>query len=82
MDGMQRRVPDYNDAFAHWNHVASSGFLLVLAGLVCFFINIFWSLIAGKKAADNPWGEGARTLEWTLPSPPPYHQFSTLPRID
>ena len=37
---------------------------------------------AGKKAPDNPWGEGATTLEWTLPSPPPYHQFETLPKID
>ena len=32
-------------------------------------------------AGDNPWGEGATTLEWTLPSPPPFHQFETLPRI-
>ncbi|HKT14249.1 MAG TPA: cytochrome c oxidase subunit I [Allosphingosinicella sp.] len=82
MDGMQRRVPDYNDAFAHWNDVASSGFILVMVGMALFFLNIIWSLAAGKKAPDNPWGEGARTLEWTLPSPPPYHQFATLPRID
>ena len=34
-----------------------------------------------RKAADNPWGEGATTLEWTLSSPPPFHQYSTLPRI-
>ena len=34
-----------------------------------------------RKAADNPWGVGATTLEWTLPSPPPFHQFETLPRI-
>ena len=40
------------------------------------------SLIAGPKAPANPWGEGATTLEWTLPSPPPYHQFEQLPRID
>jgi cytochrome c oxidase subunit 1 len=33
------------------------------------------------KAGDNPWGVGATTLEWTLPSPPPFHQFETLPRI-
>ncbi|MGE5721427.1 MAG: cytochrome c oxidase subunit I [Sphingomonadales bacterium] len=82
MDGMQRRVPDYNDAFAYWNHIASLGFILVLAGLACFFANIIYALVAGKKAADNPWGEGARTLEWTLSSPPPYHQFETLPRVD
>ena len=46
------------------------------------FVNVFYSLFAGKKAPDNPWGEGATTLEWTLPSPPPYHQFEQLPRID
>ena len=46
------------------------------------FVNIVWSLIAGKKAPDNPWGEGATTLEWTLSSPPPFHQFETLPRVD
>ena len=34
-----------------------------------------------EKAAGNPWGPGATTLEWTLSSPPPFHQFNTLPRI-
>jgi cytochrome c oxidase subunit 1 len=82
LQGMQRRVPDYTDAYAGWNHVASIGFYLVAASMVLFFVNIFWSLMAGRKAADNYWGEGATTLEWTLSSPPPFHQFSTLPKID
>ena len=34
-----------------------------------------------EKAADNPWGAGATTLEWTLPSPPPFHQYNELPLI-
>ena len=34
-----------------------------------------------RVAGDNPWGESATTLEWTLSSPPPFHQFSTLPVI-
>ena len=34
-----------------------------------------------RQASANPWGEGATTLEWTLSSPPPFHQFSSLPRI-
>ena len=38
-------------------------------------------LVRKRKAADNPWGEGATTLEWTLSSPPPYHQFENLPRF-
>jgi cytochrome c oxidase subunit 1 len=82
MDGMQRRVPDYADAFAGWNRVASIGFFIMATSMILFFVNILWSLFAGRKAADNPWGEGATTLEWTLSSPPPFHQFSTLPRID
>ena len=47
-----------------------------------FFVNLFWSLFAGKKVEGNYWGEGATTLEWTLSSPPPYHQFETLPVVD
>jgi cytochrome c oxidase subunit I len=38
-------------------------------------------LAAGRRAEENYWGEGATTLEWTLSSPPPYHQFETLPVI-
>jgi cytochrome c oxidase subunit 1 len=82
LQGMQRRVPDYADAYAGWNHVATIGAALVGVSMAIFFLNIFWSLLAGRKAADNYWGEGATTLEWTLSSPPPFHQFSTLPRID
>ena len=56
--------------------------MIMGAGIAIFFVNILWSLIAGKKAEANPWGEGATTLEWTLSSPPPFHQFETLPVID
>ncbi|MEA1014045.1 cytochrome c oxidase subunit I [Sphingomonas sp. LY54] len=82
LDGMPRRYPDYPDAFSKWNEVASFGYAIMGIGMVFFFVNVIWSLMFGKKAPDNPWGEGATTLEWTLSSPPPYHQFETLPRID
>lgn len=82
LQGMPRRYPDYPDAFAHYNEIASWGYAIMLVGMVFFFINVIWSLIAGKKAEGNPWGEGATTLEWTLSSPPPFHQFETLPVID
>ena len=39
------------------------------------------ALVRKEKAAANPWGPGATTLEWTLSSPPPFHQFETLPRV-
>ena len=34
-----------------------------------------------RVAGDNPWGDGATTLEWSLSSPPPFHQFTSLPLI-
>jgi cytochrome c oxidase subunit 1 len=82
MQGMPRRYPDYPDAFAYYNHLASIGYAIMAVGMLIFFVNVIWSLLAGKKAEANPWGEGATTLEWTLSSPPPFHQFETLPVID
>jgi cytochrome c oxidase subunit 1 len=82
LDGMPRRIPDYTPAFTYWNHFETIGYMVTIAGVAVFFLNLFWSLAAGKKAPNNPWGEGATTLEWTLSSPPPFHQYSTLPRID
>ncbi|MFW2831216.1 cytochrome c oxidase subunit I [Sphingomonas sp. ID0503] len=81
LDGMPRRIPDYADAYAEYNKLASHGYEIMVAGMAIFFVNVIWSLFAGKPAGDNPWGEGATTLEWTLSSPPPYHQFETLPVI-
>jgi cytochrome c oxidase subunit I len=81
LDGMPRRIPDYTPAFEFWNTISTWGYVVTIAGMAIFFVNLFWSLFAGKKAPDNPWGEGATTLEWTLSSPPPFHQFSTLPKI-
>ena len=78
---MPRRYPDYPEAFAYWNGVASFGYAIMAVGVLIFFVNVIWSLVAGRRAEDNYWGEGATTLEWTLTSPPPYHQFETLPVI-
>ena len=79
--GMPRRIPDYPEAFAYWNGVASLGYAIMGVGVLIFFVNVIWSLVAGRRAEDNYWGEGATTLEWTLSSPPPFHQFETLPEI-
>jgi cytochrome c oxidase subunit I len=61
--------------------VSSIGSYIFSAGMLVFFFGMALTLIRKEKAGDNPWGEGATTLEWTLPSPPPFHQFETLPRI-
>jgi len=81
MAGMPRRVVDYADAFAGWNNVVSIGAYIGAFGFLLFFLGIAEAFIRKRAAADNPWGEGATTLEWTLSSPPPFHQFETLPRI-
>ncbi|TDQ63965.1 cytochrome c oxidase subunit 1 [Maritalea mobilis] len=81
LNGMPRRYIDYPDAFALWNMVSSVGYLIMALGLLFFFASIIESVMKKRKAGDNPWGEGATTLEWTLPSPPPFHQFETLPKV-
>ena len=74
-------LPPLPPPFPFWHLISSYGYVIMAVGVLIFFVNILWSLAAGKKAADNPWGEGATTLEWTLSSPPPFHQFNELPRI-
>jgi len=82
MNGMPRRYPDYTPAFELWNWVATKGYEIMAISIVIFFANILYAIIVRKKAEGNYWGEGATTLEWTLSSPPPFHQFETLPVID
>ncbi len=79
--GMPRRYGDYPDAFAGWNFVSSIGSYIAFAGVIVFVFVIVEAFIRQRAAANNPWGEGATTLEWTLTSPPPFHSFETLPRI-
>jgi len=81
LQGMPRRYPDYAPAYEYWNHIATIGYMVMAVSIVIFVVNIAYALLAGKKAAPNYWGEGATTLEWTLSSPPPFHQFETLPVI-
>jgi cytochrome c oxidase subunit 1 len=81
LDGMPRRIPDYPAAYEHYNLLSSYGYAIMAVGMVFFFINVIYSLKFGPKVGDNYWGEGATTLEWTLSSPPPFHQFETVPII-
>jgi cytochrome c oxidase subunit 1 len=79
--GMPRRIADYPDAYAGWNYVSSIGAYIFAAGLVVFAVNMIQAFARKQPAGTNPWGAGATTLEWTLPSPPPFHQFNELPLI-
>jgi cytochrome c oxidase subunit 1 len=77
--GMPRRIPDYNVVFADWNLVSSIGAFgmfvtpFLMAGI------LLASLRNGARAEARAW-EGARGLEWTVPSPAPAHTF-TLPPV-
>ncbi|MCI4661623.1 MAG: cytochrome c oxidase subunit I [Neomegalonema sp.] len=78
--GMPRRYIDYDVAFATWHWWSSIGAFISFASFVFFIGMVFWALAYGRKSTvNNPWGEFADTLEWTLPSPPPAHTFEVLP---
>ncbi len=79
--GMPRRIPDYPDMYAGWNYVSSLGAILTGGSVVFWLFIAVYTIFFGRKAAGNPWGEGANTLEWTLSSPPPFHQFEIQPRV-
>ena len=81
LQGMPRRYVDYPEAFTYWNHVSSVGYLITIIGVGVFLVLLVESAIRRRKAEANPWGEGATTLEWTLSSPPPHHQFNELPVV-
>src|ERR1700759_3310370 len=81
LQGMPRRYVDYPEGFAYWNKVSSIGYAITLVGVGVFLLVLLDAMIFRRKAEANPWGEGATTLEWTLPSPPPFHQFNELPVV-
>jgi cytochrome c oxidase subunit I len=81
--GMPRRYPDYPDAFWGWNFVASIGAFISGAGVLVFFYVVYRTFTSKEHLPANYWGEGATTLEWHLPSPPPAHTFTEeLPRFN
>jgi cytochrome c oxidase subunit 1 len=81
LQGMPRRTVDYPVQFELWNKVSSIGYAVTAVGVVVFLVMLAEMFLVRRKAGANPWGEGATTLEWTLSSPPPFHQFNELPHI-
>jgi cytochrome c oxidase subunit 1 len=82
VEGMPRRYVDYlpDDGFTTLNQVSTIGAFLLGASTLPFFYNVYVSAKGPKVAVDDPWGWG-RSLEWATSSPPPRHNFVTLPRI-
>ena len=78
--GMPRRIPDYSLQFADWNAVATIGAFGFGFSQLIFVYVVFKCMRGGAKATTEVW-EGADGLEWTVPSPAPYHTFETPPVI-
>ena len=79
--GMPRRIVDYADAYWLWNFVSSIGAYISGVGTLVFLYLIYEAFKAKRPAPANPWGPGATTLEWTVPSPAPFHTWETPPHI-
>ncbi len=78
--GMPRRIPDYALQFADFNAVASVGAFIFGFSQLLFLYIVIKTIRSGKQATPEVW-EGADGLEWTLPSPAPYHSFSEPPQV-
>jgi heme/copper-type cytochrome/quinol oxidase subunit 1 len=92
--GMPRRIPDYPDAFEGWNYVSSIGSIISVVATAIFLYVIYDILANQPVAVANPWAlpsyfvgnkdymnssPSSTTLEWTLPSPTPFHAYHMMP---
>lgn len=92
--GMPRRIPDYPDAYEGWNYISSIGSMISVAATAVFLYVIYDMLTAQPAASMNPWGAPgyfmstpsylsesthSNSLEWTIPSPTPYHAYLMMP---
>ena len=89
LSGMPRRIPDFPDAYAEWNAIASYGSWLSFFGFLFFFYVVYDTFTGNRRVTGNYWhwedlpaqDQQVYTLEWMLPSPPPFHTFEELPLI-
>lgn len=77
--GMPRRYADYVEAYEPLNKVSSVGAWTIGLGFLVVLYVIVEGLLRGEKAPANPWG--AKTLEWTIPSPPIHSNFEVEPVV-
>ena len=80
--GMPRRIATYHSnriGWADWNWVVTIGAFVIAAGVLLFIVNVAISLWNGRRAPADPWT--GNTLEWATSSPPPAHNFDTVPAV-
>jgi cytochrome c oxidase subunit 1 len=78
--GMPRRIPDYSLQFVEFNQISTIGAFGFGMSQLLFLYLVIKCVRGGEKATAQVW-EGAEGLEWTLPSPAPYHSFETQPEV-
>ncbi len=78
--GMPRRIPDYALQFTEFNMMSTVGAFLLGFSQILLLVNVLRTIKGGEKASDQVW-EGSEGLEWTVPSPAPYHTFATPPQV-
>ena len=79
MDGMPRRIYTYDAemGWSFWNAASTVGAFMVAASALVFIANVIRSYKNGEEAGADPWD--GRTLEWSIPSPPPEYNFEQIP---
>ncbi len=81
LDGMPRRVYTYSEGMG-WdvsNMLSTIGAFLLAASTLAFIHNLVRSIRKGERAGNDPWD--GRTLEWSIPSPPPIYNFAEIPQV-
>ncbi|HVF54274.1 MAG TPA: cytochrome c oxidase subunit I [Actinomycetota bacterium] len=81
LQGMPRRIYTYPDGMGWniWNLVSTAGALVIALATLVFLVNVVVSKARRQEAGDDPWD--ARTLEWSIPSPPPEYNFLEVPEV-
>lgn len=77
--GMPRRYADYVPAYEPLNQVSSVGSWTIGLGFLVVLAVMIEGLLRGKPAPANPWG--SKTLEWSIQSPPTFHNFEVEPIV-
>ncbi len=82
LNGMPRRTYRYPEGlgFEFWNFIATLGSFLIAASMLVLFWNMYRTVRRGEAAGPDPWD--GRTLEWTISSPPPEHNFDRIPVVE
>lgn len=81
LQGMPRRIYTYAPGMGWdvWNLLETIGAFIIAISLLVFLVNFFRSLRQGRESGNDPWD--GRTLEWSIPSPPPAYNFATIPTV-